>query len=147
MDTVGAGRDRLREREQAHMTQTPHGDSHIFRADTLDQAISAVLNHLLANPEREGKETFTLVFAGEAATVEGALRESIADIRSLALDHGGIPIDVSVDAVVRTDIGTRTWGTMSCVPGTPGTDTDPASLRITIQQEGPTTWTLTLGRI
>jgi hypothetical protein len=129
------------------MTQIPPNDIPGFHASTLEQAIGTALNYLLAQPERDGEEEmFTLVFAGENATAEGAVREAIEDIRSLAVDHGGIPTGITIDAVVRTDIGTRIWGTMSCVPGTPGAGTDPASLSISIQQEGPTAWTLTLGR-
>jgi hypothetical protein len=127
------------------MTQPLSGEPIEFHAATIQDAIKNVLNHLLAHPDREGDGAlFTLVFAGEAATVEGALHEAICEIRDLTADHGGIPLDIAVDAVVKTDIGTRIWGTISCVAGRPAiTNSLPM---ITIHHEEPGIWTLTLGR-
>jgi hypothetical protein len=78
--------------------------------------------------------------------VEAALGKVIGDIQGLAVDHGGIPIDIAVDAVVGTDSGTRIWGSVSCIPGLMKALPDSPSLtsRISIHQEGPTAWIVTL---
>lgn len=113
-----------------------------FRARELSEAVTHALNYLLPAPGQGSEAGFTLVFSGEAASPEEALLAALDDILAQGGDHGGTPVEAKTDAVYPTDVGTRIWGTVSCIPGSPLPVPALPSLTITIHQEPTDTWTI-----
>lgn len=87
-----------------------------FYATDLEEVVAQVLEHIIGRPGRGGDDTFTLLFSGDAATPEGAIRAALDDIAGQCEDHRAVPVEVTTGAVRPTDAGTRIWGTLECLP-------------------------------
>jgi hypothetical protein len=135
----------MEEEGTRRMTRPPR-HTHTFTASTLAGAVTGAIAFIvLANEERSSAHASTLVFTGEGASPEAALREALDDIRAQCVDHRCTPIDVATDGVMSTDTGTRIWGTLSCTPGTTAALPPTEILEFATVREG-SQWTLTVTR-
>lgn len=92
------------------------------------------------------RETFTVVFSGEAESTEAAFRAALEDLAIQCTDHNGKPIQIGLDGLMATDQGVRIWGSVACVPFDEDPWQKPRISAITIQQERDDSWTLTIVR-
>jgi hypothetical protein len=118
---------------------------HRFPATTITDAIPAALARLLlADGEGRYDAPITLVYAGEGHDPGEALASALEDIRAQCADHCCRPVGLVTDAVMRTDTGTRIWGTVSCEPGMRDGFPEAGSAGIMLEMEGEGKWLLTI---
>jgi hypothetical protein len=119
-----------------------------FTALTIEEALrDALASAIATGSARADERTSILMFSGEGATPDVALREALADIQASSREQGCRAIDAQLDGVMRTDEGTRIWGTVECVPDAgdaAGTQTVP-DVRVT--EDGDGTWTVTIQKV
>lgn len=127
------------------MTRQP-GHAHTFTAPAIAEAVGQAMAFIV--PARDGQaaeHATTLVYAGEAQSIEEAMREALDDIRAQCVQHRCTPLDVTTDGVMATDAGTRIWGTVSCGPGMTAALPPTEVLAFTAIQKG-NQWELTVTR-
>jgi hypothetical protein len=124
---------------------SPRDTVHIIRAATLNEAIPAAMAILAPGVDAGRPDAgITIVFSGEGGTPGEAIGSALADIRSRCDDHLCQPVSVITDGVMRTDTGTRIWGTFGCEPGTATRPPQAATVEIGLEREGEGEWTLTI---